>query len=398
MKKYILFYLFSLFSSTLLAQFLFSPPATKKKPKEIPNLSLCFSQKENTYISLGLSNRSENIKGLSINLVTTQCKQKMQGIQISGFANINNQATGLFIGGLCNINAGKSTGISIGGLANINNNKYTGIQCSGLANINNGNSYGINIGGLCNIQSENQSGINISSISNITAGNSTGASLSALSNITAKEHTGVQISGLFNMSIKTTGLQLCGLSNFTQELKGGQIGCFNYTEKESPKGFQIGLVNYAQSNKTKQFGIINLHPKTEYEVFCITSNYSKFTTSFRFRNKHTYTILGIGYQSFHLNSKPSINMTYRIGSYKEINRFILSGDLGFRHIESLNNKSEIIPKRLYAIQLRTNLEYTFYKKTKLIGSIGYNWTRQYNQKSCYEKGLVYSIGLGISLK
>lgn len=397
MKRHLFFLLFLFLGIELFAQSLFTHPnvTSNKKVKKIPNIALNINNKQISFFSLGITARMKEISGISLNLISTQVENKMRGIQISGLANLNQETTGLQFAGICNINAKKANSITIGGLANINAEKHNGILIAGLTNINMDNCNGVGISGLCNINNRHQNGINIAGISNITAGNTNGFSLCLLSNITAGESRGVQVSSLLNVSGKEAkGVQLSALFNVTQKLNGCQIGCVNFADSISSKGLQIGLVNYATSYSTKQIGIANLRPDTHYELLITSGNYSKFNVDIRFRNRYTYTTFGIGYQSFHLKSKPNFNLSYRIGAYKKICSLLtLSSDLGFVHVETLKNK----PKRLYELQIRSNIEFSLSKKTHLIGSIGYNWTRHYNKDINERKGILYSLGFYFKL-
>ncbi len=59
----------------------------------------------------------------------------------------------------------------------------------------------------------------------------------------------------------------------------------------------------------------------------------------------------------------------------------ISGDLGYQHIETFDNKDEVIPGRLYALQARANLEYQLTKKFGIFATGGYGLTRFYNKSA-----------------
>ena len=71
----------------------------------------------------------------------------------------------------------------------------------------------------------------------------------------------------------------------------------------------------------------------------------------------------------------------------------ISGDLGYQHIEAFDNKDEVIPKRLYALQARANLEYQFTRKFGIFATGGYGLTRFYNKSSNYDKGAIIEAGI-----
>ena len=94
-----------------------------------------------------------------------------------------------------------------------------------------------------------------------------------------------------------------------------------------------------------------------------------------------------------LNDKFSASASYRAGlSFPLYKGLSISGDLGYQHIEAFDNKDEVIPKRLYALQARANLEYQFTKKFGIFATGGYGVTRFYNKSSNYDKGSYYRSG------
>ena len=80
-----------------------------------------------------------------------------------------------------------------------------------------------------------------------------------------------------------------------------------------------------------------------------------------------------------LNDKFSASASYRAGlSFPIYKGLSISGDLGYQHIETFDNKDEVIPGRLYALQARANLEYQLTKKFGIFATGGYGLTRFYN--------------------
>ena len=71
----------------------------------------------------------------------------------------------------------------------------------------------------------------------------------------------------------------------------------------------------------------------------------------------------------------------------------LSADLGYYHIESLENKHHGYPARLYAIEPRISLEYSLTKKFGLFLAGGYGWTRTYKGNQAFDKKMVIEAGM-----
>ena len=62
-------------------------------------------------------------------------------------------------------------------------------------------------------------------------------------------------------------------------------------------------------------------------------------------------------------------------------------------ISRLSITDEVIPKRLYALQARANLEYQFTRKFGIFATGGYGLTRFYNKSSNYDKGAIIEAGI-----
>ena len=210
----------------------------------------------------------------------------------------------------------------------------------------------------------------ISGLMNVTGNMASGFQFSGVSNITGQSFNGMMTSGLLNVvGENMNGLQIAGIANITaKDLNGAQIGLCNYATKAH--GFQIGLVNYYREDmKGLQLGV-------------------------RFKNQLFYTILGVGAFDQNLNDKFSISTSYRAGLAVPVYKGLsISGDLGFQHIETCSNKGEVIPRRLYGLQARANLEYQISKKFGIFATGGYGLTRYYNKSGNFDKGAIIEAGI-----
>lgn len=84
-------------------------------------------------------------------------------------------------------------------------------------------------------------------------------------------------------------------------------------------------------------------------------NTSKNEAAVRFKNRTTYTLLGIGTHYLDLNDKFSGCVFYRAGLHYPIaGNLEISGDLGYFHIENFENEDAETPERMYSLQARVN--------------------------------------------
>ena len=394
------------------------------KSKKI-NIGLSIPSTQKTYFNIGFLSNVHQVKGMSINVITSNTRTTTNGLQIAGIANTTvSKMNGVQVSGIANVNAFNANGIMLSGLTNITRNTFNGIQLGGLGNITGKSSRGLAIGGLLNIVGKESNGVRFSGLTNLTGDNLNGVDVSGfmnvagdtvkgiqltgILNVSGGKTTGMQIAGLGNVSVETSGLQIAALSNLSiQEmrgiqvsavnlagkLRGVQLGIVNATKGEQ-QGVQIGVVNYSKDTTTHKIGLVNLNPKTKIQMLAFGGNTSKINVGVRFKNRHTYTILGIGTHYLDFDDKFSGSVTYRAGLYHALSpKWEISGDLGYAHIETFSNKSIEIPKRMFSLQGRINVNYQIQKRLGLFTSAGYAWTRSYNRDYVYERKPIIELGV-----
>lgn len=337
---------------------------------------------QTTYVNIGLLSTMNRLNGVGINALGSVVHGDMNGVQITGLANLA---------------GGTMRGVQFAGISNISGNNTVGLSAAGLVNITGDGSKGVVISGLTNIGGDNNSGVMLSGFMNVTGNMASGLQLSGAANITGQAFNGVMTSGLLNVvGEHMNGLQMAGLANITgNKLNGVQVGVFNYAT--NVRGLQIGLVNYYQKEmKGFQLGLVNANPDTRVQMMMYGGNATPANIGVRFKNNLFYTIVGVGSFYQDLNDKFSISASYRAGmSFSIYKGLSISGDLGYQHIEACSNKDEVIPRRLYALQARANVEYQLTKKFGIFATGGYGLTRFYNRSSNYDKGAIIEAGIVI---
>lgn len=337
---------------------------------------------QTTYVNIGLLSTMNRLNGVGINALGSVVHGDMNGVQITGLANLA---------------GGTMRGVQFAGISNISGNNTLGLSAAGLVNITGDGSKGVVISGLTNIGGDNISGVMLSGFMNVTGNMASGLQLSGAANITGQAFNGVMTSGLLNVvGEHMNGLQMAGLANITgNKLNGVQVGAFNYAT--NVRGLQIGLVNYYQKEmKGFQLGLVNANPDTRVQMMMYGGNATPANIGVRFKNNLFYTIVGVGSFYQDLNDKFSISASYRAGmSFSIYKGLSISGDLGYQHIEACSNKDEVIPRRLYALQARANVEYQLTKKFGIFATGGYGLTRFYNRSSNYDKGAIIEAGIVI---
>ena len=330
---------------------------------------------QTTYVNIGLLSTMNRLNGVGINALGSVVHGDMNGVQITGLANLA---------------GGTMRGVQLAGISNISGNNTVGLSAAGLVNITGDRTQGVIISGLTSIGGDNTSGF-----MNVTGNMASGLHFSGAANITGQSFSGLMASGLLNVvGEHMNGLQIAGIANITaSKLNGVQIALCNYATQA--RGLQIGLVNYYKEDmKGFQLGLVNANPDTRVQMMVYGGNTTPANIGVRFKNQLFYTILGIGSMYQGLNDKFSASASYRAGlSFTLYKGLSISGDLGYQHIEAFDNKDEVIPKRLYALQARANLEYQFTRKFGIFATGGYGLTRFYNKSSNYDKGAIIEAGI-----
>ena len=342
-------------------------------------------------VSLPAQNKSA---GINISIWKDICTQPHDSTQTTyvniGLLSTMNRLNGVGINALGSVVHGDMNGVQITGLANLAGGTMRGVQLAGISNISGDNTVGLSAAGLVNITGDKAQGVVISGLTSIGGDNNSGVMISGFMNVT-----GNMASGLLNVvGEHMNGLQIAGIANITaSKLNGVQVALCNYATKA--RGLQIGLVNYYKEDmKGFQLGLVNANPDTKVQMMVYGGNATPANIGVRFKNQLFYTILGVGSMYQGLNDKFSASASYRAGlSFPLYKGLSISGDLGYQHIEAFDNKDEVIPKRLYALQARANLEYQFTKKFGIFATGGYGVTRFYNKSSNYDKGAIIEAGI-----
>lgn len=362
-----------------------------------------------TYFNIGLISNYSCLNGVGINAISSITHYHSKGFQVAGITNVTGlNAAGFQIAGIANVTGKDTKGIALAGLMNVSGNNSSGITMSaigniagtesrgislgGLVNITGKHSSGLGLAGLANIAGQTQSGVMIGGLTNVAGLNSNGLQLTTLLNVAAQKNRGVQLAALGNIAVHNSGLQL-GTINYNEKNNGLQSGFINITQ-EGTKGLQLGIINLSLDSTAHQIGCVNINPQTRVQLIVSGGNLNKINLAARFKNKYTYTEIGGGAFYFDTSYKPSVSGFYRGGVYYPIlPQLELSADAGFYHIESLDNKHQGCPARLYALQPRLNLEYRIGNKLGIFASGGYSWTRQYGHSTLFDHQATFEAGI-----
>lgn len=269
-------------------------------------------------------------------------------------------------------------GLQLNAMTSFVHSDMKGVQISGLSNVGSG-IRGVQLSLFSNVSLTPFRGMQIGGVTNTSRGIEKGMQLSALSNVSSSYMRGLQI----------------GAYNYADTLNGSQFGLFNACISH-PRGVQIGLVNYSRDTTAHKIGLVNISPKTRIDVMLFGGNSNKLNLAMRFRNRSTYSILGMGTHYMGLDKNFSGSLYYRLGQYFQLSpRWSISGDVGFFHIENFQHNTDKTPDRLYSLQARINADYQIGKLLSAFASVGYGTTRYYSKNKEYRTRPVIEAGLAL---
>lgn len=331
-----------------------------------------------TRVTLGLSSKTYQLKGVGINLLAHFNEHRVSGFSLNGVGEfVNGNMNGVEVAGLFNVVTGHMHGVQIAAVQNTSVQHAKGMMIAGITNFAIGNARGIQLAGVTNMAGSHFSGVQISSGVNIATSSSDLLQLAGMVNVCSEPINGIQI----------------GMGNYAGGVNGVQAGLLNLCGGEV-KGVQVGIINHSKDTSAVKIGLVNINPKTRIQLMTYGGNTTKINTAVRFKNTYTYSILGIGTHYLGLNEKFSGSLFYRVGAgLTPFKRAFISSDAGFSHIENFDNESQATPERMYSLQLRLNLEYYPLSRLGIFASGGYAHTRYYKANRIYENKPIVELGI-----
>ena len=357
----------------------------QRESKDLLNISLWnpiatspYDSLSTTNVTLGLSSKTYKLKGVGINLFAHFNEHRVNGFTLNGVGEfVKGNMNGIEVSGMFNVVSGHMHGLQIATVQNTNVLHARGVMISGITNFAIGNARGVQLAGVTNMAGSHFSGVQISSGVNIVTSSSDLLQLGGLVNVCAEPINGIQIS----------------MGNYAGGVNGVQLGLLNLCGGEV-RGVQVGIINHSKDTSAVKIGLVNVSPKTRIQFLSYGGNTTKINLGVRFKNHHTYSILGIGTHYLGLNDKFSGAFSYRVGAELPLMKnLVLSSDVGFSHIENFSNEDLTTPERMYSLQFRLNLEYHPLSRFGIFASGGFAHTRYYKANRIYENKPIVELGV-----
>lgn len=341
-------------------------------------------------IGIRLQHQGHSLLGLGL---WTQTEQ-LRGISLAGVMNDHKgNGAGLMLSGLMNRSSRESTftGVSIAPLLNGSRGDFRGLQIGAINGAFHGRGL-VQIGAISG--TGDLAGVQLSSFVNLSTGKASGLQLGAV-NVAGSARGLVQLGGINAVASELRGVQI-GAYNYAGTLGSAQIGLIN-TIGATAGGVQIGLVNVSREAKTRQIGLMNVLPDTRIQFLVGGGSLTKGNLAVRFRRGRGYSQvgLGLGYRAF--TGKFSGSLSYHRGLIFPLSsRLSLLGDLGVAHIEDTPLQKDGEANRRYAFASRLSLEYRI---TQLLGAYilgGYAYSRRYSSPALERYRPIFEAGITIN--
>ncbi len=194
-----------------------------------------------------LGGENGGVEGVEVGGLFNKVKNDMNGVQVAGLFNTVGGDVGPSV--LIDGDGEKSLGVQVAGLVNSADN-VEAIQCAGLVNKNKGDFRGVQFGGLTNIVGGDAEGVQFSFLSNFNGGDAE-VQVAGITNI-ADDVKGTQVSAIFNRAEKVDGVQF-GLINVCDTVTGASIGLLNFVKKGYNQ-FEVGGSETMYGEAAVRFG------------------------------------------------------------------------------------------------------------------------------------------------
>ncbi len=332
----------------------------------------------------------------NVNIAVGNTHRSADSLRVSGFnlglVSTTDSLRGFQLGALTGVALRHAEGVNMGGLFALTVGNMRGFQFSGTVNAVGGTANGVMLTPIMNL-SHSFRGAQVGVFGNATGEGTHGVQLSAITNIAPCFNHGLQLSALVNISSQSMrGVQIGGY-NYADTLTGLQVGLLNAALNHT-KGWQIGIINCSRTSSAHKIGLVNVDPNTDIDFMAFAGTSSKLNFAARFRNRRSYSIIGVGTHYMGFDEDFSGTFFYRWGKFHSFShKFAMGSDLGFFHIETFEKNSQTKPERLYSLQWRLNAEWQVKKNIGVFASAGFGTTRYYGSNHNYRTRPLLEVGV-----
>ncbi|MBZ4418812.1 caspase family protein [Myxococcus sp. RHSTA-1-4] len=288
--------------------------------------------------------------------------------------------------------------VALGGLA-VRSLQLRGLGAAGGLGWVDGTMEGVQVSGIANVAGGEVLGLQAALGGNLAFAGGTGGQLSTLFNIAEGAYTGLQLSSTANRATSDFhGVQLAGGINLTERLAGVQVGLINISGNVS--GVQVGLINVASDVRGVQLGFINIADDVSVPIGILSivrkgrlafevsaDDYGPVSVSLKYGSRSVYVLLTGG-----LRIEPRAASTYTMMGLGvhfplgEAERYYLDVDVASQFIGSAGKGS--------LSRLRAMVGWELRRRFALFGGVSVNAYVPYSEEEDPDVSLLPQWKLG----
>jgi len=269
------------------------------------------------------------------------------------------------LGFFFNLDRGDVSFLQVAGFGNMVGGNVYGAQGAGFFNLNRGEVKAAQFSGFTNVNLDEARGFQFSGFSNVNIKSADGVLATGFINYTGASSYGVQVAGFGNVQIGDyRGSQIAGFTNIaTEKISGSQISAF-YNYGKNVRGTQIGIFNYADSLGGVPIGLVSF-VKSGYHKIEVAADEIFFTNlAFRTGVRQFYNVLTTGIKPESSSTGDNVwTLGYGIGTAPRLNRWLtLNLDLTSQHVEkgSFSNELSLLNKLHAGFDFQVGKKFSIY--------------------------------------
>ena len=244
------------------------------------------------------------------------------------------------------------------------------LEIGGAVNVIRQRMSGVQIAGAANFVGEEMRGTQIAGASNFNFGSADGLLMAGATNLNFENSSGVHIAGGLNFTRKTHRVLQLDPFNYAKEIKGTQIGVFNFSQDAS-QGLPFGVFSYVK----------NGYRRWELNVSELNNTELTFKTGV----PKLYNVFSAAY-NFNTADKPLFGFGYGLGTARTLGkRLALNLDLVTTTYLPQNQSFESIDYWSQQFQLNAGLEAKLGKRLAVFGGPTLNLDHTFDESLNFSK-------------
>jgi hypothetical protein len=292
----------------------------------------------------GIWSQSNDTRGVLFAGVGTYARGDLTGADFVGVLTLRQGCVfGAQIAGVVATAASHCKSLEHGSLR-LDRKALLGIQFSGAVAYIGSGFRGAQVAGVTSIATDGAEGLQLAGAVALAQAGFRGVQVGLVGDVGGGQMQGIQLSGLFNyQSGDTTGLQLAGGLNRSDDLHGMQLGLVNVGRDVF--GLQLGIVNLARENHGLALGLFNWSKGARLQPTYFFQTPGLHSIGFKTISGHATSSVSFGYDE----ARDIARTHFAVGARSSLDRFGVGLELGYGWV--LENFSTTRTDRAHELDL-----------------------------------------------